>query len=144
LPESDGLANPSDVPVETRRFGVSSADARIIDDWTSAVGRQWKIPERTLFAARLCIAELFNNVIEHGTPRKDDDHVVLTLKPQGAGLVIEFMDTRGKFDPTNTIGRSERLTNSVGGRGMLLIRAYTRDRAYRHDGRYNRTTLSIN
>jgi anti-sigma regulatory factor (Ser/Thr protein kinase) len=143
LPASDGLADPSVVPIETRTFGVNPADARNIDDWVASVGGRWKVGARALFATRLCIAELFNNVIEHGTARKDDDHVVLTLKRQGTGIVVEFMDTRGQFDPTNITGRSERLTKSVGGHGMLLVRAYSRELEYHYDGQYNHTTLKI-
>lgn len=131
------------MPIETRTFGVNPADARKIDDWAADVGTRWEIGARTLFAARLCIAELFNNVIEHGIARRDDDHVVLTLNKQGAGMVVEFMDTRGQFDPTNITGRSERLTKSVGGHGMLLVRAYARELAYHHDGRYNHTILKF-
>jgi anti-sigma regulatory factor (Ser/Thr protein kinase) len=129
--------------VETRTFGVNPADARSMDDWAANVGGRWDIDTRTLFAARLCIAELFNNVIEHGTDRSGGDHVVLTLKRQDTGLVVEFMDTRGKFDPTNTIGRSERLVKAVGGHGLLLVRAYSSELGYHHDGKYNRTTLRI-
>ena len=131
------------MPVETRTFGVNPADAGIMDNWAANIGGRWSVDARTLFAARLCIAELFNNVIEHGTNRSSDDHVVLTLKRQDTGLVVEFMDTRGKFDPTNTIGRSERLVKAVGGHGLLLVRAYASELGYHYDGKYNRTTLSI-
>jgi anti-sigma regulatory factor (Ser/Thr protein kinase) len=129
--------------VETRTFGVSQKDATVLDDWVEDVGRQWDMSARAVFGARLCIAELVNNVIEHGRARHEDDHVVVTLSRYDRGFGVEFMDTRGQFDPTVSIPRPKDLTESIGGRGLMLIRAFAGELGYRYDGRYNRTILKI-
>lgn len=123
---------------------MSQSDARKIDDWVEEIGRQWEIGARTVFGARLCIAELVNNVIEHGSARGDDDHIVVTLTPHESGIAVEFMDTGWPFDPTGVVRRPEDLTESIGGRGLMLIHAYAGELGYHYDGRYNRTTLKIN
>jgi hypothetical protein len=48
--------------VETRTFGVSSEEVGAIDNWVEQVGLRWGESERTVFRARLCIAELAANV----------------------------------------------------------------------------------
>jgi anti-sigma regulatory factor (Ser/Thr protein kinase) len=136
------------MPVETRTFAANKIAAAAIDDWIVDVGRQWDKSPRTVFAARLCVAELAANAIEHGVARSNDDHVVVTLQGRDDGIGIEFMDTMEPFDPTAAaVPKPDASPNaadaSVGGRGLMLIRAYAEDLAYRHDGRYNRVTLKI-
>lgn len=142
-PDKSLLRSEAPIEAETRRFGVSQSDASAIDEWIENVGHQWEMSARTIFGARLCIAELVNNVIEHGRARHDDDHLVLTLSRYNGAFGLEFMDTTGPFDPTNPVARAQDLTESIGGRGLMLIHAYARELGYRHDGRYNRTTLKI-
>ena len=115
----------------------------MLDDWVEEVGREWNISARTIFGARLCLAELVNNVIEHGRDRHDDDHIVVKLSRYDGGFEIEFMDTRGPFDPTGAVPRAQDLMDSIGGRGLMLIHAYASELGYRYDGRYNHTTLKI-
>jgi len=129
---------------ETQTFGANQTDAGAIDTWIEQVGRQWDDSPGTVFAARLCVAELANNVIEHGTPRSKDDHIVVTLTRCSDGIGIEFMDTRGQFDPTIEHAELSQAASAYeGGRGLMLIRSYAKDLAYRHDGRYNRVSLKI-
>jgi hypothetical protein len=72
-----------------------------------------------------------------------------TLRCCDDGIEIEFMDTLAPFDPTsvaipNSTGSSDVAKASVGGRGLMLIAAYSEHVAYRHDGFYNRVTLKVN
>jgi anti-sigma regulatory factor (Ser/Thr protein kinase) len=136
------------MPVQTRTFGANKIGAAAIDDWITDVGRQWGKSPRTVFAARLCVAELAANAIEHGVARSNDDHIVVTLQASDDGIGIEFMDTMEPFDPTAVAAPKpesspDPAAASVGGRGLMLIRAYSEDLAYRYDGRYNRVTLKI-
>jgi anti-sigma regulatory factor (Ser/Thr protein kinase) len=133
--------------VESRTFGVSVADVGVIDSWIEQVALQWGESERTVFRTRLCVAELAANVVEHGIARSGDDRIVVTLRHIGDGIGVEFLDSRGPFDPTaaaiakrTASGESE----SLGGRGLMLLRAYAKDIAYSNDGTCNRVSLKIN
>jgi anti-sigma regulatory factor (Ser/Thr protein kinase) len=133
--------------VESRTFGVSVADVGAIDSWIERVALQWGESERTVFRTRLCVAELAANVVEHGIARCDDDRIVVTLRHIGDGIGVEFQDSCGPFDPTAAAvatkaapGESE----GLGGRGLMLLRAYAKDLAYSNDGTGNRVILKIN
>jgi anti-sigma regulatory factor (Ser/Thr protein kinase) len=129
----------------TRTFGVSPADVAAIDDWLEQVGLQWGTSPRAVFAARLCVAELAGNVVEHAVAGGGDDHLVITVRRSGKGMAIEFLDSRAPFDPTRgAAAPTPELIEAaaVGGRGLMLLRAYARDLTYSHDGKYNRISLT--
>ena len=133
--------------VATRTFGVSSLEVGAIDNWVEQVATQWGENERTVFRTRLCVAELAANVIEHGCARPGDDHIVVTLRHLGDGIGVEFLDSCAPFDPTREIAATKAASIEAmdpGGRGLLLVRAYAQDLAYRNDGTRNRVTLKIN
>jgi len=100
-----------------------------------------------MFAARLCVSELAANAVEHGIATAGaDDRIVVTLSRCDDGIVIEFRDSRRPFDPTSHVATpppESIYAAEIGGRGLMLVRAYSRDLAYRHDGRENRVTLKI-
>jgi anti-sigma regulatory factor (Ser/Thr protein kinase) len=147
VPEVASIANGSAViAMQTRTFGTQRGDPRKIDAWIEAVGREWGESEETMFGARLCVAELAANVIEHGIAKHADDHIIVTLERRSDGIGIEFLDSRSPFDPTRktTAARSDSLDCAlVGGRGLMLLHAYSKELAYRHDGTYNHVTLRI-
>ncbi len=139
-------ARPLQPDAQSRSFGTSLNEVGAIDDWIEGVGRQWGESERTMFRVRLCIAELAANVLEHGIPQAGDDRIAVTLRRAEGGIDVEFADTRTPFDPTGAslAARSETLGSAApGGRGLMLIKAYTTEFRYRRDGDYNRMTLSI-
>ena len=132
--------------VETRTFGVSAPAVVAIDDWILQVATRWGESERTVFRARLCLAELAGNVLEHGGARSRDDHVVVTLRHLGNGIGVEFLDSCARFDPTGEIDASNAAsieTLRPGGWGLRLLHAYASDLSYRHEGGRNRVTLKI-
>jgi anti-sigma regulatory factor (Ser/Thr protein kinase) len=134
------------VAVESRTFRVNSDDVGAIDSWVEQVALQWGQSQRTVFRARLCVAELAANVVEHGVARSGDDRIVVTLRRFGDGIGVEFLDSCAPFDPTAAIGAVENATIeslSPSGRGLMLIRSYAKDIAYCNDGTCNRTTLKI-
>jgi len=51
----------------SRTFGATPEGIMAADAWIEDVGRRWGIAERTTFGARLCVAEVAANVLEHGT-----------------------------------------------------------------------------
>ena len=95
-----------DAPTETRTFGVSASEIGDIDSWVEQIGTQWGESKRTVFGARLCIAELAANVLEHGIAKLANDHIAITLRRCSDGIGIEFVDSREPFDPTrNALAR---------------------------------------
>jgi anti-sigma regulatory factor (Ser/Thr protein kinase) len=134
----------------TRMFGIDREDVAAIDAWVESIAARWGESERTVFRARLCIAELAANVIEHGIPQSGDDNIAVGLRRTRDGIEIEFADSRAPFDPTGKTGPGQPagLDASLdailpGGRGLMLINAYATHFTYRRDGIYNRTTLRI-
>ena len=143
---------------ETRRSGVSAQGVVALDAWVESVGRRWGRSERTVFAARLCIAELAGNVVEHGGATSAEDHIIVTLHCRSNGIGIEFLDTGAPFDPTVSAVVAKSAAKSgaksaaqpapsgsatEGGRGFMLVRAYAKDLSYRRDGPYNRIEMTV-
>jgi anti-sigma regulatory factor (Ser/Thr protein kinase) len=134
------------VTAQARSFPAREDSIGTIDEWVEAVCRAWTIDGRTLFAARLCVSELATNTIEHGVPAAANDTIEVTLSRRGDGVGITLADSRAPFDPTAAPPRT--LPTSleeaeIGGRGILLVRAYAPDLAYRHEGSRNHLSLTI-
>jgi len=66
-------------PLQKRTFGVSIGDVTAIDSWAEHVTAQLGVSEQAAFRARVCIAELAANVLEHGICHADNDHIVITI-----------------------------------------------------------------
>jgi len=137
----------NDAPLtESRTFTIDRHAVAAVDAWIEDVGRSFGASQATVFGARLCVAELFANVIEHGIGRSERDRITVTLARSADGIGIEFVDTCGRFDPTHVAApvQGESIEDApVGGRGLTLVRGYAKEFAYRHDGARNRTTLRI-
>jgi serine/threonine-protein kinase RsbW len=132
--------------VETRVFGVTRDDVAAIDNWLEQIGARWGVNERTMFGARLCIAELAANTLEHGVAISSEDHAIVTARRDPLGIELEFLDTRAPFDPTVKPAklRHETLDSAdARGRGLALIHSYADKLTYSHDGTYNRIGLTI-
>jgi len=134
---------------ETRTFGISPGEIGALDCWIEAVGARWGASTRSVIGARLCVAELAANVLEHGTAKADGgpDHMTVTLDRRDGEITVEFVDTRGAFDPTRPVAAAPAASLESAdprGRGLRLLQAYARDLSYRRDGMRNRVTFKIN
>jgi anti-sigma regulatory factor (Ser/Thr protein kinase) len=136
------LTNTVNGDLQQKAFSVTVEGVTEIDNWLEQIAAQWELSERTAFGARLCIAELAANVLEHGVARSPDDHIVVTIDRVGDGIEVEFLDTRGCFDPTAPQASTEDHANG-GGRGLALLRAYAHDLTYVAEADRNRTTFKI-
>jgi len=137
-----------DASAETRTFGISSGEISALDCWIEAVGARWGACARTVFGARLCVAELAANALEHAVANADGvpDHITVALDRCADGIKVEFIDTRGPFDPTREVAGAPAVNLESAdprGRGLRLLQAYARDLAYRRDGLWNRVTFRI-
>ena len=137
-----------DACAETRTFGVSSGEIGALDCWIEAVGVRLGASAISVFGARLCIAELAANVLEHGIAQADGGADQITVKVDRCDdeIKIEFVDTRGPFDPTREVASAPAASlESLDprGRGLRLVQAYARDLCYSRDGTCNRVTFSV-
>jgi serine/threonine-protein kinase RsbW len=132
--------------IETRVFGVSRDGVAAIDDWLEQIGARWGVNERTMFGARLCIAELATNTLEHGVAISGEDHTIVTARHGPLGIELEFLDSGAPFDPTAKPARPRHETlesADARGRGLSLIHSYADKLTYSYDGTYNRVGLTI-
>jgi serine/threonine-protein kinase RsbW len=127
---------------ETRTFGIGTQDVTAIDAWIEQVAAKWSANARSVFRARLCVAELAANVLEHGSPGPDD-RIVVTLCNVGDGVEVEFLDTLKPFDPTTASPTAKTQPSEAGGLGLKLVHAYAEELSYSNDGTYNRVKLKI-
>jgi anti-sigma regulatory factor (Ser/Thr protein kinase) len=121
---------------------VSVGEVGAIDDWVEHVAAQLGASEQAAFGARLCIAELAANVLEHGISCSGHDHIIITIDRLGDRIGVEFSDSRVAFDPTLEVS-AECDPTSVGGRGLVLLHAYADDLSYVNDGAYNRLKFKV-
>jgi serine/threonine-protein kinase RsbW len=131
---------------QTRTFRVTPEEISAADAWIEDVGRRWGIAERTAFGARICVAEIAANVLEHGASRARSVELGVTLRRRGAGLDLEIRDSGPPFDPTAVTERPlpETIEDAeIGGLGLRLIRSYASAMTYRHDGVCNHLRLHL-
>ena len=98
------------------------------------------IPERTVFRARVCIAEIAANVIEHGAAQPAEDEIVITLRNQAPAVEVEFADTGKAFNPVrppDAPAAEPVELPSDGGRGLQLLHAYASAMNYRREQERN-------
>jgi anti-sigma regulatory factor (Ser/Thr protein kinase) len=129
---------------ETRSFTVTPSRMSGIDDWIADVGSRWSVAEDVVFRARVCVAEVAANILEHGRARPDGDDIAVTLRKAGLALDVDISDTGRAFDPTAPLDTTTtRDTTTVGGRGLRLLHAYATDMTYRRDGARNILSLRV-
>ena len=145
MPEAPASLGPTDTATPTRSFAADPGEVATVDGWIDAVGQGWGLSEKTVFAARLCVAELFANVLEHGKA-KPDDRVTVTLLRRPDGFGVAFSDTSAPFDPTAAVPPQQAQSiedATIAGRGLMLVRNYASEMAYRRDADGNRLTFWI-
>jgi anti-sigma regulatory factor (Ser/Thr protein kinase) len=129
--------------VETRTFNVTADGVAAMDTWLEHLADRWQLSEKTAFGARLCLAELAANVLEHGTARSSGvDHIIVSIDRLRDGIEVEFRDSRESFDPTNP-PRLPEVRDNGGGRGLALLQAFARDLTYVAEPDCNRTMFRI-
>ena len=131
---------------QTRTFRATLDDISSADAWIEEVGRGWGIAERTTFGARICVAEIAANVLEHGDVRAEPAKFAVTLRRHNAGLDVEIAEFRTavRSDHRSRAPLSDAIELShIGGLGLRLVRSYASEITYRYDGVCNRLTLQI-
>jgi serine/threonine-protein kinase RsbW len=100
------------------------------------------VPPRRTGRASVLLEEVVMNALRHGGASAVRVHV--TLAPEACRMTFE--DDGPAFDPTTAPlpARARSLDDeTVGGRGLLLIRRFADRLAYRRDGGMNRLEATI-
>jgi anti-sigma regulatory factor (Ser/Thr protein kinase) len=120
-------------PAETQAFRATAAEIADMDGWVELIGTRWGIPERALFRARVCIAEVAANVIEHGG---GSDQIVITIRNRTPGVEIEVVDGGMAFNPIGARSPAPADAGADGrdgGHGLLLLHSFASNMEYRRE-----------
>ena len=128
--------------VETRSFIASADGICEADGWIERIGAWWRLPAEVVFRARVCVAEIAANLMEHGRVSPDGDEITVRLRPDGTALEIELTDAGRAFDPT-AAGAGSSSAVGPGGHGLRLLRAYAAAMSYRRDAGRNILRLRV-
>ena len=125
-----------------REFPAAPDAIAAADDFLGDFGKTNAIPERVVFRARVCVAELMANALEHGQASPEADCFTISAEWNGCStLDVEYTDTTAPFDPTRHEGTSG--SANEGGRGLRLMRGLASGSRYHHDGERNRVGLQF-
>lgn len=116
------------------------AEAYLIAGWIEDQMRALDYPPRDLFAVRLAMLEAISNAIRHG--HHDDPHKAVRVNclVRPYEVIIEVHDQGLGFNPATVPDcRLDENIERPGGRGLLLMRAYTTELHFNLAG--NQVTL---
>ncbi len=130
---------------ETRSYIATPDRLAEIDSWLEQAGGAWGLPGDVAFRARVCVAEILANLLEHGRSRPDGDDIRITLRPVPPALELEICDSGRPFDPTvrARAAAAAPASDMLGGRGLRLLGAYASDMSYWRAGKWNVLSLRV-
>jgi anti-sigma regulatory factor (Ser/Thr protein kinase) len=126
---------------ETRSIIATADGISELDGWIEHVGGSWRVLDDVVFRARICVAEVAANLMEHGRAGPDGDRITVVLRQDETTLEIELTDTGRPFDPTAPAAGTS--PDSLGGRGLRLLRAYAAAMSYRRAAGRNILRLRV-
>jgi serine/threonine-protein kinase RsbW len=122
-------------PLRRGEFGV----LRALAQWTHEVTDDRRYPRSLRHDVDLALQEAVSNVIRHGIRDEAEHSVSVRLADAPAGVRLVLSDDAAPFDPLRAAPVPQAATladASRGGRGILLLRAMTREMRYEFmDGR---------
>src|SRR5262249_10350776 len=127
---------------ETRSFIATADGVCELDGWIERIGDWWRLPAEGVFRARVCVAEIAANLIEHGRVSPDGDEITVRLRPDGTAIEIELTDAGRAFDPT-AAGAGSSSAAGPGGCGLRLLRAHAAAMNYHRDASRNILRLRV-
>jgi anti-sigma regulatory factor (Ser/Thr protein kinase) len=129
---------------ETRSFMATLTGIPAIDGWIEDIAAKWDdLAADVLFRARVCVAEIAANVLEHGCVHPGRDEIRIALRRRGPAIEIEISDTGREFDPTKPIAARSADADAARGRGLRLMQAYASAMTYRREGGRNVLLLRV-
>ncbi len=113
-----------------------------LDGWIERIGASWRLPGDVVFRARVCVAEVAANLMEHGCTNHEGEPMAVSLRPDASALELELRDSGRAFDPTEPTGATAS-AEAVGGRGLRLLHAYAAAMRYRREVGQNVLSLRV-
>lgn len=116
-------------------------------DWIVAWAAQHGLDDDAQFAMRLCVEELVTNWVHHGLIRSPAQHSMeLTARRDDTGTVVDIIDDGQPFDvaAARDPGQEGNINDAtLGGRGIRLMRAFSRSMAWQLHKDGNHTTFTF-
>ena len=118
----------------------------VLADWIGQLTMALSLPRTVAYRLDLVLAEAVTNIIEHGCAEGVGQEIVIRCVREGDFLRVEIADDARPYDPTSrveppTVDRLEDATPD--GRGIRLMRRYSRDMHYRYENDRNVLTLML-
>ena len=91
----------------------------------------------------LVLDELATNAMTHGLPASGDPDIEVMVETDGAHLSLTIDASGPAFNPWTDADLSKHGEDYPGGRGLILVRGFAENVAYRRDGSRNVVTVVI-
>lgn len=117
-----------------------------MERWLAERFLTWNLSDRTAFAVDLVINEALTNLISHAYSDAEPHEIVLTVTDRADAVTVEIVDDAHPFNPFEAraaTAAADLEHASIGGRGLLLIEAYSHDYDYGRVTDRNRLTLVV-
>jgi anti-sigma regulatory factor (Ser/Thr protein kinase) len=136
---------------ETLVVRAEIAEMARVWDWANLLGQRLALSQSTLFAIHLCFEEALSNIVQYGFASDRDESgnsrdVHLTLERVDDTIIVTIKDYGVAFDPFEVAAPDAPATISeapIGGRGIHLMRQFSRHIAYERRDGVNHLTLSF-
>jgi anti-sigma regulatory factor (Ser/Thr protein kinase) len=133
---------------DTLRVVPDSNAVALATQWLEAIAEREEWPPKLGFGLVLSLDEALTNIVSYafagGTTDGEAPSVTLSLRREGADLLLEIADNGQPYDPT-LAALSPMATGlddaQIGGHGLRLMRHYLKDLAYCHEHGCNHLTL---
>jgi sigma-B regulation protein RsbU (phosphoserine phosphatase) len=119
----------------------------VLAEWIGQLAVAMSLPRTVAYRLDLVLAEAVTNIIEHGCTDIEGREIVIRCDREADGVAVEITDDARPYDPT---AREEPASAAAdleaanpNGRGILLMRRYTREMRYRYENGRNLLTLIL-
>jgi serine/threonine-protein kinase RsbW len=121
-----------------------TSELRPLSRWIASVASAQGLPPRACHDIDLCLHEAVSNIIRHGCADDREHHVKVRFEDAPAGIEVQLEDDAIAFDPSAAPAPPAFVTldqATATGRGIVLMRALTREMRYESVKGRNRLTL---
>ena len=125
-------------------IGSTPAESGRLHDWLDGVLASPALPRRSAHAIRLCLEEAVMNVIMHGYTAGSPGMIGVRLWSAPPLAFALIWDTASPFDPTAAPAAPMPASpDAEGGRGLHLLRHYSRAQRYERQAGRNMLTIEF-